>query len=300
MTLGELALLPAQHPDAPAPDWLIGCFRRRSITFFSGQCDSSTEVYWLQTRGICVDLRISPRRPRATGKASLDDFTESELALLARAEGGAARTGWDGVSMRWFDWAAFQIHDKWPEPGCLRRIGDCVIELAPSGAYVEDWRMQPSSPGPVVGLQLIEERVPGTGEVTHRGGALIVCGDHAALARGRSGGTQLPERELFSCEASYALRDPASGDFRIALSTNPLREGQILCVRDGFEMDHETHMVHQRVYENGELRERIFSIDTLEARNDFRCSTDVSIGAAEWLASEAETLLAHAEGTSCE
>ena len=109
MTLGELASLPAQHPAAPAPDWLIGCFRRRSITFFSGQCDSNTEVYWLQTRGICVDLRISPRRPRANGKASLDDFTASELVLLAQAEGGAARTGWDGVSMRWFDWAAFQI-----------------------------------------------------------------------------------------------------------------------------------------------------------------------------------------------
>jgi hypothetical protein len=300
MTLRELATLPAPHPAAAAPDWLIGCFRRRSITFFQGQCDSVTEVYWLQTRGICADIRISPQRPSTAGRASLGDFTELELALLARAEGGAARTEWDGVSMRWFEWNAFQIHDKWPEAGCLRRVGDCVIEFAPSGAYVEDWRLQPSSPGPVVGLRLMEERVPGTGKVTHRGGALIVCGDHAALVRGRPCASQVLAPELFGCEASYAVRNPATGDFTIILSTNPLREGQILPVREGFEMDHETRQVHQKVDENGELRERIFTIDTLDPQNDFRRSSDVSKNAAEWLASEAETLLAHAEGGPCD
>ncbi len=300
MTIEELAALTAPHPAAPVPDWLIGCFRRRSITFFQGQCDTSTEVYWLQTRGICVDIRLSPQRPRARGRTSLDDFTELERALLARAEGGAARTEWDGASLHWRDWKAFQIHDKWPEPGCLRRIGDCVIEFAPSGAYVEDWRLQPSQPGPVVGLQLVEERVAGIGKVTHRGGALIVCGDHAALVRGRPSGTQIPERELFSCEASYAVRDPASGGFTIALSTNPLREGQILCIQDGFELDDETRRVRQRVDIDGELRERIFTIDTLEPQHQFRRSSDVSAGVADWLASEAETLLAHAEGIPCD
>ncbi len=119
------------------------------------------------------------------GRASLDEFTESELALLVQAEGGTAQTEWNGASMRWLGWQAFQLRDKWPETGCLRRIGDCLIEFAPNDAYVEDWRLQPSSPGPMIGLQLIEERVPATGKVTHRGGALVVCGDHAALVRGR-------------------------------------------------------------------------------------------------------------------
>lgn len=299
MTLAELAALPAPHLAGPAPDWLIGCFRRRSITFFQGQCDTSTEVYWLQTRGICVDIRMSPERPRAHGRTSLDDFSESELALLARAEGGAARTEWDGASLRWLDWKSFQIHHKWPEPGCLRRIGDCVIEFPPSGAYVEDWRLQRSQPGPVVGLQLIEERVPRTGKVTHRGGALIVCGDHAALVRGRPSVT-IPRCELFSCEASYGVRDPASGEFTVTLSTNPLREGQILCIQDGFDLDHQTQQVRQRVEIDGELRERIFTIDTLELQHHFRRSSDVSAGVAAWLASEAETLLAHAEGIPCD
>jgi hypothetical protein len=302
MTLKDLAAFPTQRPvaAAAAPDWLIGCFRRRSITFFSGQCDASTEVYWLQTRGICADIRVSPHRPRARGRVSLHDFTESELALLAQAEGGAARTKWNGASMRWFGWQAFQLHDKWPETGCLRRIGDCLIEFAPNDAYVEDWRLQSSSPGPVLGLQLIEERVPKTGKVTHCGGALIVCGDHAALVRGRPGGAQIPELELFSCEASYAVRDPASGDFTIALSTNPLREGQILCIHDGFELDHEAQQVRQRVEVDGELRERVFTVDTLEPQHHFRRSSDVSAGTAAWMASEAETLLAHAEGGPCD
>jgi hypothetical protein len=302
MTLEDLAAFPAARhiAAAAAPDWLIGCFRRRSITFYQGQSDTCTEVYWLQTRGICADIRVSPRRPRARGRASLDDFTESELALLAQAEGGAARTEWDGASMRWSGWQAFQVHNKWPETGCLRRIGDCLIEFAPNDAYVEDWRLQPSSPGPVIGLQLMEERVPGTGKVTHRGGALILCGDHAALVLGRPGGTQIPEPELFSCEASYAVRDPASGDYTIVLSTNPLREGQILSVRDGFEMDHERQQVRQRIEEDGEVRERIFTIDTLEPQHHFRRSSDVSAGTAAWMAAEAETLLAHAEGSACD
>lgn len=302
MTLKDLGAYPAQHLIAAgaAPDWLMGCFRRRSITFFSGQCDTSTEVYWLQARGLCVDIRVSPERPRARGRTSLDDFTESELALLAQAEGGAARTEWDGASMRWSGWQAFQLHDKWPETGCLRRIGDCLIEFAPNDAYVEDWRLQPSNPGPVVGLQLIEERVPRTGKVTHRGGALIVCGDHAALVRGRPAETQILERGLFSCEASYAVRDPASGDFTVALSTNPLREGQILSIQDGFEIDHKTKQVRQRVDEDGELRERIFTIDTLEPQRHFRRSSHVSAGTAAWMASEAESLLAHAEGGPCD
>lgn len=298
MTLEELAALPSQHPmgAGPAPDWLIGCFRRRSITFFNGQCDTSSEVYWLQARGICVDIRVSPRRPRARGRASLDDFTASELSLLAQAEGGTAQTEWNGASMRWFGWQAFQLRDKWPETGCLRRIGDCLIEFAPNDAYVEDWRLQPSSPGPMVGLQLIEERVPATGKVTHRGGALVVCGDHAALVRGRP--SLVPD--LFACEASYAVRDPASADFTIALSTNPLREGQTLHIRDGFELAHDTKQVRQKVEVDGELRERIFAIDTLEPRRHFRRSTDGSDGTAAWLASEAETLLAHAEGGACD
>jgi hypothetical protein len=311
MTLGEVAASPVPYPAAAAPDWLIGCFRRRSITFFQGQCDTSTEVYWLQARGVCADLRISPQRPRACDRVSLDDFTEPELTLLARAEGGAARTEWDGASMRWSGWHSFQLHDKWPEPGFLRRVGDCVIEFPPNGAYVEDWRLQPSSPGPVVGLQLIEERVSRTGAVTHQGGALIVCGDHAALVRGRPCPTHIQTRwadalrqirprsivpDLFACEASYAVRDPASGDFVIALSTNPLREGQTLSVRDGFELDRHAYQVRQTLTENGELCERIFTIDTLERYHAFRRSSEVSAGTTAWLTSEAETLLAHAAG----
>lgn len=298
MTLEELAALPTQHQTAAAaaPDWLLGCFRRRSITFFSGECDASTEVYWLQARGLCVDIRVSPRRPRAGGRKSLDEFTESELALLVQAEGGAARTEWNGASMRWLGWQAFQLRDKWPETGCLRRIGDCMIEFAPNDAYVEDWRLQPSNPGPLIGLQLTEERVPSTGKVTHRGGALIVCGDHAALVRGRGSLAS----DMFACEASYAVRDAASGDFTIALSTNPLHEGQTLCITDGFDLDRETQQVRQRVAIDGEVRERIFTIDTLEPQHYFERSTDVSADTAAWMAAEAETLLAHAEGSACD
>ena len=310
MTLQELLKLEAQsQTSTAAPDSLIGCFRRRSITFFQGQCDASTQVYWLQTRGLCVDLRLAARRPRADGRASLDDFTDFELALLAQGEGGAASTAWDGRLMRWFDWCAFQIHEKWPEPGCLRRVGDCVIEFAPSGAYVEDWRLQPSPPGPVIGLQLIEERAVATGTILHQGGALIVCGHHAALVRGRPCEPEVKTRwvdalqqkgprpfakDLFACETCYAVRDGLLHDYVTVLSTNPLREGETLSIRAGFEFDCGTRRVYQTSDDNGEIVQRIFTIDTLEPDHHFHRSTAVSGSAAAWLASEAETLLAHA------
>ena len=307
MKLQELLAFNAPHHSATAaPDWLIGCFRRRSITFFQGHCNTSTEVYWLQTRGLCVDIRLATLRPRADGRTSLDDFTDLELTSLAQAEGGGANTAWDGRFMRWFDWCAFQLHNKWPEPGCLRRVGDCLIEFAPSGAYVEDWRLRPSRPGPVIGLRLIEERAVATGAVLHRGGALIVCGDHAALVRGRpceakiktrwtdvlqENGHRSLAKELFACETCYAAREPLSGDFITVSSTNPLREGKTLCIEEDFEFDSDTRHVYQTFEENGEIVQRVFTIDTLEDDHQFQRSTPVTASVAAWLASEAETLL---------
>src|SRR4029077_8972561 len=125
------------------------------------------------------------RRPLLTGATPLAERAPEELSALAEVEGGLARTRWDGRAMHWSDWTSFQTHDRWPEPGALRRVGDCLTEHAPSGAYVEDWRFQPSAPGPLLGLRLVEERDTDRVELVNRGGGLVVCGQHAAFVRGR-------------------------------------------------------------------------------------------------------------------
>jgi hypothetical protein len=110
-----------------------------------------------------------------------------------------------------------------------------MIERAPSGAYVEDWRLQPGSQA--FGAHLTKGNAP---SLT----CLYVAGDHAIFARNRSealpadktlleiaretGYDEQRLRELLDCEFSYARRARPGGDYLIELSTLPWREGQAL------------------------------------------------------------------------
>jgi hypothetical protein len=295
MNLDELAALGVASASPGVPPWTLGCFRRRSITFFNGATDSSTQVYWLQSPGLTADLRLYPGLPSRS--LPPEDLSPEELAALARNEGGLARTTWDGTTMAWSDWTSFQIHDRWPEAGILRRVGDCLIEHAPSGAYVEDWRLQPSPPGPLIALRLEEERDLATRAVLHRGGGLIVCGRHAALVRGRPAPLPRPPadvvrtrdpaliRAVFSCEASYAQRASDDGPFTVVASTHPRREGHPLLPLDGFEATGAGQVV-QRIAGV----ERHFTIDCLAANHPFPTATAATAEAQAWLARETDIL----------
>jgi hypothetical protein len=247
-------------------------------------------VYWLQARGLSADFRVQP------GES------------IGNIEGGLGRTVWNGHTMTWFGRTTFQLHDKWGEPGVLKRVGDCVVEFAPSGAYVEDWRLQPSRPGPVVGLRLVREWDADKGSLTHSGGGLIVCSDHAALrglkrnlhGRGRlseiAGGASEDAdllQDLFALEATYAVRDESLG-YKIQLSTDPVRVGEALSVSDGFSHDSNTQFVTQPIRQGGATMERFFSIDTLEPEISFSSATSVNAETEEWLDLESDALLAFA------
>jgi hypothetical protein len=299
VTLDELVQRHARQAAGGVPAWTLGCFRRRSISFYTGAVDTETQVFWLQSRGLTADLRLPPGCPSLSGATPLADRPPEVLAELAEVEGGLARTQWDGRAMRWADWTSFQTHDRWPEPGLLARVGDCLTEHAPSGAYVEDWRLQPSEDGPLVGLRLVEER-DATGNVRHRGGGLVLCGRHAALVMGRPdplplagrvpdivrahGGDRTLMRAVFAFEASYATR--TAGAFTVVASTNPLREGQPLMDLDGFSVDEGSGLVRQRTQAEGVAVERVFTVDSIEARVAFPPSTEATPEAQQWLARE--------------
>jgi len=313
MDLLELCSLQGTTPHSRSvPPWTLGCFKRRSITFFNGDSDDSTLVLWLQSRGLTGDLRLAAHRPRPTSRAALNDLSLDQLLRMAQGEGGLSPTRFEsggsaGVElsgvMNWPDWNAFQLHAKWPEPGHLRRVGDCLIEYAPSGAYVEDWRLQSSEAGPLVGLSLLEERDQKTGNLLHRGGGLVIAGDHALLVRGRAEAlppaarlgelAQRAAREprlldaIFGFEASYAKRD-AAGHYVVSASTLPWREGKPLMALAGFSL--KDGIVVQKARENGRGVERRFQIDTLEPSYEDWLATPATGAAAEWLAAE-ESLL---------
>ncbi len=157
MNLMELAERHARRPATSVPDWMLGYYKRRAISFANGDTDLDTHVCWVQSRNFTIDLRLPLAEDQVPARA-LADYSAAELQVLANHEGWEALSHWDGERLAWRGDTSLQLHNRWPEPALLSRIGNCMIEFAPSGAYVEDWRLQPSAPGPLIGLRLIEER----------------------------------------------------------------------------------------------------------------------------------------------
>lgn len=298
------------RPVQTVPEWMLGCFRRRSISFANGKTDCDTNVYWLQSRNFTIDLRL-PRMEEQIPVKTLPQCTEEQLKELANYEGWVADSYWNGSLISWANETSLQVHNRWPEPAELRRVGNCMVEFAPSGAYIEDWRSQLDGIGPLIGLRLVEETSPVTGQRFHRGGGLIVCGSHAALVLGRSEALEpnvgsLPElvaeagtdpirlQQLFNFEASVARGSVATG-FTVVHSTCALRIGQELLSLDGFEWLSEIQRLRQIVTVDGQLRERLFEIDCAESRVNFGSETETSSDVNSWFERESTTLNRYAE-----
>lgn len=308
MNIQELLNHHAQRPAKSVPNWMLGYFKRYAISFANGMTDLQTHVCWIQSRNFTIDLRLPIASQQVTVK-KLAEYSAEELNTLANYEGWEALCDWQGETLSWRETdCSLQLHNRWTEPGILKRYGNCMIELAPSGAYVEDWRLQPSAPGPLIGLRLVEERNLATGIVRHRGGGLIICGEYAALVLGRAepiASTQpynalrklavdaqgQPDKlaALFNFETSVAKGSITDG-YRVSLSTRPERVGESLCALDGFEFLPDQNVVRQTLVRQGILCERLFSIDTIETEVFFEQTTGFTPAAQEWYERESQTL----------
>ncbi|RXZ31004.1 hypothetical protein D9O50_17760 [Oxalobacteraceae bacterium CAVE-383] len=306
MHLGELLQAHAFPSAHHVPDWMMGLYRRHCIAFADGTSDTETQVFWLQSRNFSIDLRLPRNNGLVAAAKPWAQYAEAELRVLGQYEGWVAQSVWDGKQLVWREPTALQLHDRWPEPAPLQRVGNCMIEFAPSGIYVEDWRLQPSKPGPLIGLRLTEERELAGGKLRHRGGGLIVSGDYAGLVLGRA---QEPEQtqepllrhvlaaagdaaalgRLFNFETSIARGSMASG-YEVTHSTLPGRAGQALLPLDGFSLGADG-TVHQRTEAaDGVAVERIFTIDALEKQYAWPQATPATAPSQAWADREAATL----------
>jgi hypothetical protein len=298
MNLLELAAQAPQAAPLAVPPWTLGCFKRRCITYASGAEDVSTRVIWIQSHGLTGDIRVPVDRPDVSHRSGLTDCSREELVALAHVEGGVADTAFGGGLMSWGGWTAFQPYDKWPEPGELRRVGGSLLEFAPSGAYVEDWRLQPDSAGPLVGLRLVSENG------RPREGGLVIAGDHAIAVLGRpaplASDQPLPlqlraaadarslAKAVFAAETRYARRGAAG--YVVELATDPFVEGSRLDL-DGFTAGPDAGSLRQAGLDaDGELVERIWTIDTLLADQALGLATAAEPAGLAWLQGEAPRL----------
>ncbi len=292
------------EPVYRVPRWSVGTVRRRSITFATGLCDTQTAVAWVQSHGMTGDIRIHPARPELSPDTRLGDLDHESLCRLASVEGGVAKTSWSAGLMSWDTWIGFQAYDKYPEPGILHRIGDCMIELAPSGIYVEDWRFQASAPGLVAGLELLGE-ISADGVEHPRSGGLVVAGDYAVLSLARR--RELPAgvraqdfvrtspqpleaiEQVFDCTVDFAKK--GDGTLTIELSTDPRRQGGFADWLDGFSPSKDSTRLHQTVRNaDGEVK-RVWRVASFEQDVSFPLATSVAHEHLAWLAAEADTLI---------
>ena len=305
MTLDELAAVAPRASPAPVPAWTWGCWRRRSITFAGGEEDLGAQAVRLQGQGLTGELRLPAWRPDLRGRGGLGGCTVEELLDLSAVEGRIADAAFLNGQMSWENASAFQPYPQWPESSQMQRVGTGLIETAPSGAWMQDWRLEPSSRGLHVALRLMFET--GLDGLTRpRDGGLIVCGEHClfSLDRRRPLPSDAPVQQqmrqagdpfafadmAFEGEVSYARRRP-DGAFRVELSTDPFREGEIAPITDDFIPTSISEVLRQVIGQGRDRIVRQWRIDTLMADVAVGPATETDRIGAAWLKREGKTML---------
>ncbi len=229
------------------PPELLGVWQRNWIEFADGTRDDTGLVIWLQLGSSMADIRIPADRPDLRHRGGLAECSPAELDALAASESSsgyttctAPATGDDGVRRATAEWftrghgVAFQPVSAFPEPGLLEWRGDpaLMIERAPSGAYVEEWRQLPGTSD-----DQTHQRIAPDTEWYAAGDAAVLVRDRPVpiprVARlpeliGEAGGDRAAVEALLDCEFSFARR--RAGRWVIEASTLPWREGEVIDV----------------------------------------------------------------------
>jgi len=199
--------------DQTVPDALLGCWRRNWIRFGpDGRLERQVKVIWLQTRSGMADMRVDPDRAPPEFDSSCGITVVDETTT-------------PHVTADWFDGAfgfAQQPVPSFPEKGWLVWESPSIMrELAPSGAYVEEWERLPGSLGQIAHLT-----APDAPMTTN----LYLAGSHALLCQksATAGGVH---------EFSWARAVPGSNELMIELSTNPNQLGQPLHVNQQWHIE---------------------------------------------------------------
>jgi len=281
-------LKPTTTQPGMIPDFLYGAFRRKSISFFNGLTDENTIVYWFQSRSFTIDLRLKSQ----TGTA------------VQERQGWIGNTLWDSASqlLSWEvkDYANYQNHVQWPEPAKLHAIGNCILEFSPSHVYVEDWRQQVQR-GLFLSLRLQSAIEVQSGQSLEMDGGLIICADHIAYAL-----TRLPEVQSAVAQMDLKAIDPTVfallESFEVSIgtdgqtktySTRTSETGKTFNL-ENFEVLDETSLV-QNVILDGRDINLIFEIDIYQPDFVFQHTTVTTSEAENWLKSEQDHLMHHAE-----
>lgn len=274
------------------PSYLLGVFRRKSISFANGLTDEKNIVYWFQSKSFTIDLRL--KSPKTT-------------PILER-QGWIGDTIWDDQKqlLSWNVTANYQKYIQWPEPAKLHSIGNAIFEFSPSNAYVEDWRQQVTQ-GLYLGLRLFKIENIEQQHTYITDGGLIICDQFIAFAKARQPDVQkridrcdcLPD----SFDHQQITRDDVL-DFEVSISLNhqyinlstiTKRIGQKIDL-EHFEIVDQQTLVQQQMI-NGEKCRLYFKVDMFNPNFTFTTKTETPETSQNWLNHEKSHLFHHAQVT---
>lgn len=186
------------------PVELRGCWRRNWIQFGpDGELEHQVHVIWLQTASGMGDVRIDP------AQAAHETDSSCGITVVDESTTPYVTADWhDGLSG-----FSQQPVSSFPEKGWLTWDSPSIMrELAPSGAYVEEWERLPGSGGPTA--HLMASDAPMTTNLYVAGRYALLCVQSAD-----PGGLH---------EFSWATRSPGNDRLVIELSTLPDHIGAVL------------------------------------------------------------------------
>lgn len=218
----------AEGPYVP-PEY-VGVWKRTLLRTPTKE-DTTTQVYWLQTRSWHADIRVPADRLSLAGKQALGELSRVELMALAGQQGFCGTTVVDEDICRWL-----RRHDFQPPSG-RNDIGrmafetpDRVLEYGVEADYFEIWERLPESEGKASAVALSDDPFC----VQLAAGDCVMCvrpratdlpfsPSLATLLEGKSGPAL---RAALDFEISFGWRD-GPDDWRIALSTLPWLQGEV-------------------------------------------------------------------------
>lgn len=230
-----IAAAPARRA---VPDAYVGLWQRLILQRDAVPADVTSNVFWLQTRGLHADVRIPAGRPDFGVARSLSDTPREQLLWLAQQEGFAGITEVEGEVCSWLRHMDFRPPTRNRDIARMVFVeADLIVETGLEARYLEVWERVPGS----TGLSIALERVDAQGRTADPLEYLLVAGEYMMRARSRNTPplgpaeslVELIEREngdderlraLVDFEISFARQTP--GGWRTQLSTLPFVEGR--------------------------------------------------------------------------
>jgi hypothetical protein len=120
-----------------------GMWRRALIIHADGSRDFTTQVRWLQSHSLFVDLRQGAALPDFLHLRCLNDLTPQDCTELAGQEGFAGRFGVDGECFEWQRWIDFQPVGR-ADAGRLWWEEEILVEAGRDVPYIEHWMRDPT------------------------------------------------------------------------------------------------------------------------------------------------------------